>query len=507
MLILLLMLTLITSLFGQGVQFELEGQAGLHSKNIFHDDQAVYFTFTSDSQLVYHAYIGKWDKLSEKVEWSKKLTIERDVSIHPVKIIGRQDGTFILGAYDYSWIDGFMNGNYTFIHFDKNGQILNTKRLGSAQGGILHDITADGNDVVFLGDRINLESEYRTILGRLDSALNIVQIRSIAKDFYTYETALAKDRNGSFYTAGFTNTAFGLSRAILTRWSANLVHENTVMQLDDDPNTRFNLLHIDDKNQVHVGGNLGNLATYHHFTENLDFVYGHEFNSGYPRNIWLDSDEYVHMLIDGPDYIVRFDDNKAISFDAQYYNVGTITGHHYLPSNEQMVSWSSYHNAENPKSRLVLNLHKYALDKTCFLGTRSGDFNGPIRINSFGTTPVIVNSEVMSEIIPEDLIIEPYTLDVMETCRAGDPTGIDITKSGHIKTFPNPVSERIFLETDINPEQYSGEIIHISGKKSPIPIDELNNREIQISSLPQGLYTLCLRSSNGAIVLSKFIKI
>ncbi|MCW5920335.1 MAG: hypothetical protein KIS71_11200, partial [Bacteroidetes bacterium] len=105
----------------QGTVFEFSGPDSYFSERLTVDGDDIYFAFTSESQSIYSTYIARWNTLSEKIEWCRRLTVDNNVSINPVKILLRKDGTILLGAYDYSWKDGFSNGNITFILFDKNG--------------------------------------------------------------------------------------------------------------------------------------------------------------------------------------------------------------------------------------------------------------------------------------------------------------------------------------------------------------------------------------------------
>jgi hypothetical protein len=487
----------------QGIQFEFEGDVPLQSQNIFISGQSVYFTFSSDSQFIYSTYLARWDTKNEKIEWCKKISVERGVSVLPVKILGREDGTFVLGAVDYSWIDGFMNGNYLFIQFDEEGTILRQKRLGSPFGGILRDMIMDGDDILFLGDRINQQSAYRTVLGRLDKDMNIKGIRSVAKDFYTYPAALAKDSKGFIYTAGYTSTDFGLRRALLSKWSPNLDHIHSLMESDDDSNTDFQHIFIDDEDEVHLGGTLGNLATYVHVDENMKFMYGHEFNSGYPLNLWKDSVGHINMLIDGPDYIVRLDDNYNVTYDAQYFSTGTMTGHVFDQKHNLMYSFSSYRNESNPKNKLVLNRHLYHLDKTCFLNNRGGDFNGVLRKDSFSLTNVVVQSETLTETVPTDVIILPYSLSATETCRVGDISGSNDTATLPFSLYPNPASDQLFFITEEDTGLYSGEIIGMDGRIITIPAEEIRQKNISVAGLPTGMYTMRLFNAEGRVLVAK----
>lgn len=487
----------------QGVQFEFEGDVSLQSQNLFVSGHSVYFTFSSDSQFIYSTYLARWDSKNEKMEWCKKISVERGVSVLPVKILGREDGTFVLGAVDYSWIDGFMNGNYLFIQFDEEGNILRQKRLGSPFGGILRDLITDGDDILFLGDRINQQSAYRTVLGRLDKDMNIKGLQSVAKDFYTYPAALAKDSKGFIYTAGYTSTDFGLRRAFLSKWSPNLDHIQALMELNDDSNTDFRQIFIDDEDEVHLGGTLGSLATYVHVDENMTFLYGHEFNSGYPLNLWKDSEGHINMLIDGPDYIVRLDENYTVTYDAQYLNKGTITEHVFQQKDNQMFSLSSYRNNENPKSRLVFNKHLYNLDKSCFLNNRGGDFNGLLRKDSFGLTIVINVVETLTAVVPMDILIKPYVLAVKETCRVeGTSANLD-TKTVPIKIYPNPASDFVYLTTNQDMSLNKGEIIGMDGRKIVIPDPEIQQKSVYVGGLQKGMYTIRLCSAEGSVLLAK----
>ncbi|MBK7740562.1 MAG: hypothetical protein IPI42_08395 [Saprospiraceae bacterium] len=112
----------------QGTVFEFSGPDSYFSERLTVDGDDIYFAFTSESDP-YILPISPWNTLSEKIEWCRRLTVDNNVSINPVKILLRKDGTILLGAYDYSWKDGFSNGNITFILFDKNGKTLQTKRL------------------------------------------------------------------------------------------------------------------------------------------------------------------------------------------------------------------------------------------------------------------------------------------------------------------------------------------------------------------------------------------
>lgn len=492
--------------YGQiSTQHDIAAKDDLYSKSIIQHDGSLYFTFTSDSASITSTYIAKWDINVEKITWCKKISLERSVPIRPVKIVARKDNTFILGAYDFSWKDGFMNGNYTFIHFDKDGHITNSVRLGSPTGGQLRDLVLDDDDqILFLGDRINAQNAYRVVLGRLDHNLKILAMRSVFKDFYTYHLALQKDSKGNIYTVGHTQpVSSGTRRSMVTKWSKNLDHVNTLIQLDENPNSGFSKLLIDDKDNIHLGGKLSNLVKYVQLDENLVYKYGHEFNAGDVQNMWQDPNGDLNVFVGGVDYFVRMDSDNKVSFDAQYFNKGSITSQIYLPKDNRIISLSSYNDATDPKNRLSINSHTYRRDNECFLTNRSGDFNGPLRRDSFGITSVEIRVETMTAITPDDIIVKDYDITSKELCKIEVISSTSTLPSLDIQAYPNPAYDHVIIHSTSLDQNLTVELYNMSGSMIRQELDILNKGQLDISNLTAGLYLLKVYAQDGRSIVKK----
>jgi hypothetical protein len=76
--------------------------------------------------------------------------------------------------------------------------------------------------------------------------------------------------------------------------------------------------------------------------------------------------------------------------------------------------------------------------------------------------------------------------------------GIDDIKTSHIKVYPNPASEKIYFEA--GDESYRGftiEIIDVQGRIKGVYSTASSRLEVDISSLPQGLYFYRMKNLNG----------
>lgn len=489
----------------QGTVFEFSGPDSYFSERLTVDGDDIYFAFTSESQSIYSTYIARWNTLSEKIEWCRRLTVDNNVSINPVKILLRKDGTILLGAYDYSWKDGFSNGNITFILFDKNGKTLQTKRLGSPTGGIMRNLLADDDDsVVFIADRTNAQSEYKSLVGRLDKDLNVVNMRAVFKDYYTYGLGLDKDKEGNIYTVGHSRPAnSGSSRSIVTKWSKDLDHISTIMHLDKDPNSSFNFIHIDDENQIHLGGNLNNLVKYVRLNKDLKYEYGHEFTFGYPRNIWKDKNGHTNIFIDGPNYFVRLDNKNTAQQFISYGSVGNTSGQQYIPGEERIYNFSYKNSATEPQNRLYISSHTYSADNKCILFDISHDNNKPLSLDSFGITNVTITDESAKAIVPDDIIVSDFDLTVKEICRVEQASTEGERALIPLTLYPNPAFDPIYVKHDDNIRITKGEFIGINGNIINIPHSEIQSKTISTAGLITGIYILRLYSSDGRQIINK----
>lgn len=504
-LIILVLLVIQYFAIGQSTHFEINASESLIGRKMLVADKDIYYTFQTESSNVYTTYLAKWDIKTEKILWCKKIALNNNISILPVKIIRLSNGSFVLGATDYASSNGFMNGNYTFIQFDSNGEILKVTRLGSATGGQLRDVLDDGDHILFLGDRINVQNAYRTVLGRLDKDLNVMAMKSVAMDYYTYGNALQKDKSGNVYTAGFTNPAIGSKRALLSKWRPDLSHEKSLIQMEDDPNTDFSYLFIDDDNRLHIGGNFGNLATYVHLDNDLNYLYGHEFNSGNVGNIWQDENGVTQIFIEGPNYFVSVDKNYNIRFEAQYLNISSPSSQ-YADNNKNIYTFGYGNTPDNPVNRLYLMKHAYKQDRECFLTSRSGDFNGPLRRDKFGIAQgVELRNETMTQVVPTDITVSNFVVTAREICRIDDISTIhDNIRNERMTIIPNPAMD--YIEVMINDDSavISAEIYNLSGQRL-ITINNFSNpKRINIAQFKTGMYILMLHKSDGTKSKSKF---
>lgn len=488
---------------GQSTHFEFNASESMVGSKILVADEDIYFSFLTESGNIYSSYLAKWNTKSEKIVWCKKITLNNNITILPVKIIRLSNGSFVLGATDYAFSNGFMNGNYTFIQFDRNGEILKTTRLGSANGGQLRDILEDGDNVLFLGDRINVQSAYRTILGRLDKDLNVMAMKSIAKEYYTYGNALQKDKADNVYTVGFTTPAIGSKRALVSKWRQDLTHEKTLIQMEDDPNTAFNYLFIDDENSLHIGGNLGNLATYVHLDNNLNYLYGHEFNSGNVQNIWQDKNGKTQIFIQGPGYFVSVDKSYNIRFEAQYLNYINPSAQH-ADDNQNIYTYGYGNTPDNPVNRLYMLKHAYKQDKECFLTSRSGDFNGPLRRDSFGIAQDLeLRNETMTQVVPTDITVSNFDIQIKEICRIDDVSKTKDKWMGKTIIFPNPAQDRVTIISHEDSEVFQIGIYNVQGNKVYSESKVWSGTTLDISGFSPGLYTILLQTDNGKLYHNK----
>lgn len=505
MLTLFILLVSTFNIYPQGIQFEFKAEDGLVSNQLFIDGDDVYFSFTSDSSYLYSTYLAKLNTKTEKVLWCKKISVENSVSIHPTKILKRKDGTLVLAAYDYSPKNGFSNGNYTFLQLDANGQILQSKRLGSPTGGILRDAIIDEDDsIIFLGERINAQSEYRTVIGRLDKNFDVVNIRSVFKQFYTYGFALQKDHDGNIYTVGHTQLLnSGISRSIATKWSKNLDHIATLMNLDEDPKTTFNYIFIDDDNQIHLGGNLDNLATYVRINKDFQFDYGHEFSYGYVRNIWKDESGQVNIYIDGSYYFVRLDENNSAQQFMKYGIIGNSSNQIFNSNDKSIYNFSFKGSEGGTKIASHLTSHKYSVDNECILFDLSGDINGTIRYNSFGYTDVIIKDEITSAIVPDDIRVSDYSLSVEQTCKVEDVSSAKEVDSDMIKIYPNPAQDFLYLDFDQTLDVSDIEVFNLQGQLQKV--DQQGSGVLNLTNLASGIYIIkIINAVSNEVYVSKF---
>ena len=482
---------------GQSTRFEFNASESLTGSKMIVEDQDVYFTFHTESSNIYTTYLAKWDIKTEKILWCKKISINNNISILPVKIIRLSNGTFVLGATDYAFSNGFMNGNYTFIQFNQNGEILRVIRLGSATGGQLRDIMDDGDNILFLGDRINVESAYRTILGRLDKDLNVVTMKSVSKEYYTYGNAIRKDKSGNVYTVGFTRPVIGSRRALVTKWRPDLSHEKSLIQEEEDPNTAFNHLFIDEDNSLHIGGNFGNLATYVHLDNNLNYLYGHEFNSGNVQNIWQDNNGKMHIFIEGPNYFVSVDKSYNIRFEAKYLNSANPSAQ-YVDDTQNIYTYEYSNTPDNPVNKLHLMKHEYKQDRECFLNTISGDFNGPLRRDSFGIAQGLeIRNESMTQVVPNDITVSNFDITVREICRIDDVSRTKDKSIDKIIIFPNPAQDRVTAISHYDSEIFEVSIYNLQGNKVYSQSKVSSGTILDISGISSGFYTILFQTEYG----------
>jgi len=501
-------LTILAQMHAQvNYQYEISANDGLFSEHLLVDGADFFYTAVSEDQNIYSTHLVLWNATTESIQWSKKLTVEQGVSMLPVKILRRKDGTCILGATDYSSKDGFSNGNYTFIHIDSKGNILNTRRLGSSTGGILRDLILDDNeDIIFLGDRINSQSAYRTVLGRLDKDLNVVAMRSVFKEYYTYGFALAKDSKGHIFTVGHTQPAtFGFKRSMVTKWSNDLDHVSTLIQQDVDPNTTFNYIYIDEDDKIHLGGNLSNLPTYVRLSNDLGYEYGHEFFYSYIKNIWKDKNGLVNIFVEGTNSYGVFDKEDNLTFKSVLTNIGTNNSQTYSLDKNWIYNLSHFNTAENPKNRLLLNSNSLKPDNECFLIDRIGGAQGKLRIDSFGITDVVIRNEMMTSMTPNDINIVDYDLEVKEVCRIEIISSTAQEKPQQtMRVYPNPAHEFIQFDLPENEPINEAYLYNLQGicvlQKSNFQRGDVLN----ISGLSAGIYTVRLQTSTGYHLISKF---
>jgi hypothetical protein len=504
-LILLVLFVIQYFAIGQSTHFEINASESLIGSKMLVADKDIYYTFQTESSNVYTTYLAKWDIKTEKILWCKKIALNNNISILPVKIIRLSNGSFVLGATDYASSNGFMNGKYTFIQFDQNGEMLKVKRLGSATGGQLRDILDDGDHILFLGDRINVQNAYRTILGRLDKDLNVMAMKSVAKEYYTYGNALRKDKSGNVYTVGFTRPAIGSRRAMISKWRPDLSHEKSLIQMEDDPNTAFSYLFIDDDNRLHIGGNFGNLATYVHLDHDLNFLNGHEFNNGNVQNIWQDNNGKTQIFIEGPNYFVSVDKNQNIRFEAQYLNNGNSSAQ-FADDNQYIYTYGYGKTPDNTVNSLYLMKHEYKLDRECFLTSRSGDFNGPLRRDNFGIAQGLeLRNEAMTPVVPTDITVSNFDVQIREICRIDDiSTTYDNIRNEQFYIVPNPARDYIEFMTDNYSEVRIVEVFNLSGQKLIALENPAAKNTIDITQISNGLYILLLHKTDGTLLKSKF---
>jgi len=91
---------------------------------------------------------------------------------------------------------------------------------------------------------------------------------------------------------------------------------------------------------------------------------------------------------------------------------------------------------------------------------------------------------------PQNIICEQYT-------------AINDTKLSEINVFPNPVSDVLKINGDI--ENSTVTIVNISGKVVYKKENASNRLDIPVSNFPNGMYLLKIESNNNSIV-KKFIK-
>lgn len=86
-------------------------------------------------------------------------------------------------------------------------------------------------------------------------------------------------------------------------------------------------------------------------------------------------------------------------------------------------------------------------------------------------------------------------------------TGFEKFFTEHVKLFPNPVKEKLEISILSESRMENMKIIDISGREYELPFQkqQVGVWEIQVGSLPKGVYVLQLLAENGLYV-EKFVK-
>jgi hypothetical protein len=82
----------------------------------------------------------------------------------------------------------------------------------------------------------------------------------------------------------------------------------------------------------------------------------------------------------------------------------------------------------------------------------------------------------------------------------GNTTGIDETALNALTISPNPATDKLVISTSLDRMDVS--VSDLSGRVLAVPISD---NEINVSTLPSGIYCLRLQNSNGSII-RKFVK-
>jgi len=92
---------------------------------------------------------------------------------------------------------------------------------------------------------------------------------------------------------------------------------------------------------------------------------------------------------------------------------------------------------------------------------------------------------------------------VDENCDGVDgPSAIDDINDDQVKFFPNPFSNKLYIETDL--ENFQLILINVSG----VEINKFDNKKsINLGALPDGIYFLKLKTENGYEVIKRIVKV
>jgi len=494
----LLLITILCTIYAssQNAIHEIETAQPIVSNDMLIVDQSAYLTFSSNDNLFYILYFAKWDLEGEKLVWQKKLHIENN-SIYPVKTLGRKDGTFVTGAVDYSNSNGFMNGNMTFLHFDREGKMLDAIRIGNANGGILRDFIIDQNDeIIFIGDRIGTNYAYRTIVGRLNKQFQMVNLKSIDKRYYTYGEKIAQDGHGDIYIGGSSSEPGDTRHAFLTKMNPTLELIKTIEIMDPSFNTVFNHLYVDKNNDLHAFGEMSSTAFYLKFDDNLVLGQHHKLNYGYVKNVWETDDGKLMIFVDGSNYFLGIENNELTDV-AQYGGAGSVSSQKYNPNDKKIYSLSYAFEGNNFSNKIKLLSHTMNPDNHCVLFDKENDQYEETSFDSIGSTAMIVADETLELIQPNDIILSEQDANSVLKCKAVVANQTMDAEIQSFSCFPNPASDRINLSFPENTLVSRVEIIDVIGMLRHVEHNFVSEKTVSIDHLPNGFYLVNAFTNSG----------
>jgi len=83
-------------------------------------------------------------------------------------------------------------------------------------------------------------------------------------------------------------------------------------------------------------------------------------------------------------------------------------------------------------------------------------------------------------------------------------TALESIKNDILRIFPNPVKDELRIESDVPFDKLSFTIYNMAGKQT-VSGQLLNDRSINVSSLPQGIYFVKIKIGNN-VLTKKFVK-